>query len=225
MHKLLLLAIVGVIQLMASCHQETSQRQKETTRNAVSQTQSELDYHFDKPSPHGTYRVKVEITTGPKKGTRDYTELGQYELSKGHEVLYSYKWEESDQYEPSFRELKPVIEWTSDAILRLGKQQSDQPFYDEIGVANHTGETIRYMSVGYGESELFWLFDILPDGEVSLSANPGFKPDGTSNFSVGYGGTTQSGKKFEGVVEGKQRESAADGPLRFQIAINKKDLR
>ena len=224
MHKLLLLVIVGASQLVASCHQETSQR-KESTDHAVSQTRAELDYHVDKPSPQGTYRVKVEITSGPKKGTRDYTELGQYEFSKGHEVIYSYKWEESDQYESSFRELKPVIEWTSNAILRMGEQRSDQPFDDEILVANHTDETIRYVSVGYGKSELFWLFDIAPAGKVVLRATPGFKPDGTSNYSLGYGGMTQSGKKFEGTLERKQRKSTADGPFRFQVTINEKDLR
>lgn len=224
MYKSLFLVIVAASQLVASCNSEGRQPQ-ETARHAVVQPQSELDYDVDKTSPNGTYRIRVEVRKGPQKGPRDYTELGRYQFYRGHELIYTYNWEEADQYEPTFRELKPSIDWVTDNILRMGDQDSDQPFFDEILLENQTDEILTYVSVGYGKSELFWLFDLKPAAKTFLRARPQFKTDGTSNYFIGYGGMTRSGKEFEGTTEAKQRESAADGPLKFAITISPKDFR
>jgi hypothetical protein len=223
-HKLFLLIVVAS-QLVASCHSEDSQARKQTTVHPVGQPQSKLDYDDDKTSPYGTYRLRIEVRTGPKKGTRDYPELGRYQFYRGHELIYTYNWEESDQYEPTFRELMPNIEWVTDNILRMGRQNSDQPFFDQIILENKTDEILKYVSVGYGKTELFWLFDLKPADKTLLRARPQFKADGTSNYFIGYGGMTLSGKEFEGTAEVKQRESAVEGPLKFAITISGKDLR
>jgi hypothetical protein len=144
---------------------------------------------------------------------------------KGKEELYNYESEDSDQYEPTFRETKPVVEWISDSSFRMGEARSDQPFFDEINVTNETNEKLKYLSVGYGKNELFWIFDLASGASFDLRASPRFKPDGTSNYFLGYGGATWNGRKLEGTMEQKQRKEPSDGPLRFQITITSKDLR
>ena len=183
------------------------------------------DYDIDKASPNGVYRVKVEVRAEKAKGTRDYTEHGKFQFFKGTEVIRTYEWDESDQYEASFREATPVIEWVNNTVLRMGENRSNQPFSDELIVVNNTGEDLKYLDVSYGKYESFWVFDLEPAGQVALQASPGFKPNGTSNYFMGYGGQTKSGKEFAGTMENKQRKSQADGPLKFQIMISTKDLR
>ncbi len=80
------------------------------------------------------------------------------------------------------------------------------------------------MNVSYGKFETFRVFDLPPSSQITLRGSPGFKPDGSSNWFLGYGGMAQSGKRFEGTMEGRQRKSPADGLLKFQIQINAKDL-
>jgi hypothetical protein len=183
------------------------------------------DYDIDKASPNGVYRVKVEVRAEEAKGTRDHTEHGKFQFFKGPELIRKYEWEESDQYEPSFRETTPVIEWVTNRVLRMGEDRSNQPFSDELIVSNNMGEDLKYLDVSYGKYESFWVFDLEPGGQVTLQASPGFKPNGTSNYFVGYGGQTKSGKEFAGTLENKQRKSQADGPLKFQIMISARNLR
>lgn len=183
------------------------------------------EYDIDKSSPNGMYRVKVEVRAEEAKGTRDRTEHGKIQFFKGQNMIHAYEWENSDQYEPSFRETKPAIEWIDDSVLRMGEDRSDQPFFDELIVSNNTNEYLKYLSVSYGKNELFWVFDLAPESQIMLHASPRFKPDGSSNWFLGYGGRTQSEKQFEGSIDGRERKSLADGPLKFQITINAKDLR
>jgi hypothetical protein len=180
------------------------------------------DYNVDKTSPNGTYRVKIEIRALEHNGTRDYTDHGRIQFFKGQEVIHIYEWEESDQYEATSRENKPLVEWVADNVLRLGEDISDQPFSDEFIVSNNTDEYVKYMSIGYGKNELFWIFDLEPRKQIVLSASPGFKPDGSSNYFLGYGGTTRSGKEFQGVMDSKQRKSPAEGALKFEVNISVK---
>jgi hypothetical protein len=135
-------------------------------------------------------------------------------------VIETVEAENSDQYEFSLRKGIQVVEWVGDNILRIGENSSDQPFYDELIVLNNLDENVRHVGVSYGRFESFWILDLRPGSKVSLRASPGFKPDGSSRYFLGYGGITQSGKKFEGVLESKQRKSPGDGPLKFQITIN-----
>jgi hypothetical protein len=186
---------------------------------------SKFNYDIDKASPNGVYHVKIKSRAGPPKGTSKYTEHVEILFLKGEEVIHAYVWENSDQYELSFRDTAPVIEWIDDNVLRMGLDRSDQPFYDELAVSNATDEYLKYVGVSYGRKESFDVFDLAPRSEVTLRASPGFKPDGTSNSYLGYGGMTQSGRKFVGTMEGKKRISSTEGPLKFSIMINSKDLK
>lgn len=186
---------------------------------------SRLNYDIDRTSPNGIYRVRIESRADKEKGTSKYTERVRVQFFRGEELISAYMWENSDQYELSFRDTAPVIEWVDDNVLRMGQDRSDQPFFDELIVSNNTDEYFKYVGVSYGRYESFDIFDLAPGSQVTLRASPGFKPDGTSNSKLGYGGMTQSGNKFEGVIEGNKRISPADGPLKFSITINSKDLK
>jgi hypothetical protein len=181
------------------------------------------NYNVDKTSPNGIYRVKIALWEEEGKGTRDYTERLKVQYFKGQEVVYSYESENSDQYEPSMREGMQVVEWVSNNVLRVGRDRSDQPYSDELVIANNTGEYIKHVGVSYGRYESFQVFDLAPGNVVTLYASPEFKPDRSSNYFLGYGGMTQSGKRFEGGMESKQRKSPDEGALTFHIPINERD--
>jgi hypothetical protein len=188
--------------------------------------QSGENYDVDKTSPDGIYRVRIEIRAGEgKHTTRGYIERGRYQFFKGKEILHTYEWNNPYQYEPTFRESTPVIEWVDNNVVRMGRDRSDQPFNDEFIVSNNTDEYLKYVDVNYGKNESFWVLDFAPRSQITLHPSPEFKPDHSSNYFLGYGGMTQSGKKFEGKMESKQRKSPADGPLKFHITIKTSDLR
>lgn len=63
-----------------------------------------------------------------------------------------------------------------------------------------------------------------PHGRATLLASPRFKPDGSSNWFLGVGGETKDGRKCELAMELKKRASSAEGPLKFNIMIEPKDL-
>ena len=183
------------------------------------------EINLDKTSPNGVYRVNVRLWQERVKGTLDYRDHIKVQYFKGQEVIGNYENQDEDQYESSVREGTQVVEWLGDNVLRMGRDRSDQPFSDELIVSNNTHESLRHLGVSYGKYQSFRVFDIPPRSQVTLYASPEFKPDHTSNYSLGYGGQTQSGKTFEGTLNGKQRKSPADGQLKFDIRIEPQDLR
>ncbi|HEY3027490.1 MAG TPA: hypothetical protein VGJ55_15175 [Pyrinomonadaceae bacterium] len=187
--------------------------------------QPKPDYVIDKKSPKGTYRVKVRLWEEKPSGSGDYTEHIKVQYFKGEEIIGTYENKNSDQYEDSFREGMQVVEWLDDNVLRMGRDRSMQPYNDELIVTNNTQENVKQFSVLYGKFEQLHLFDLPPRSQVTLYASPEFKPDHSSNYFLGYGGSTKSGRTFEGALQSKQRTSPSDGPLRFHIMIEEKDLR
>lgn len=182
-------------------------------------------YHIEKASPNGTYRVEIQLREEGGAGGGGSTERLKVQYFKGREQIYTYEADNSDQYEPSMRRGLQVVEWVADNVLRMGEDKSAQPFDDELIFSNDTDEYLKYLEVSYGRFEALRVFDLAPKSSVVLRASPGFKPDGSSRYFLGYGGVTQGGKSFGGAAEAKQRKSPADGPLRFQITINAEDLR
>lgn len=187
--------------------------------------QSGRKYDVEQTSPNGVYRVKVKLREEKGTGTRDYTERLSIQCFKGQEIVYDFESVNSDQYEPSLLEGIQVVEWVSDNVLRMGRNRSNQPFNDELVISNETGEYLKHVSVGYGRFESFRVFDLAPGSKITIPASPGFTPDGSSNYFLGYGGLTLSGKKFEGLMERNPRKSPADGPLKFQLTVSAKDVR
>jgi hypothetical protein len=208
MYKYIILAIITINLSVASCGRL-----------------SDINYDIDKPSSDGTYRVKVEVRVEGSRTAYNKSERIKFQYFKGQEIIQTYDWNNTDPFEPSFRESMPIIEWIDRNVLLMGQDRSDQPYFDEIIVSNDTEENLKYVDVNYGRFETFWIFDLAPKSQLSLQASPRFKPDGTSNSFLSYGGVTQSGKQFKGNLNGKERKSSAEGPLKFQITINAKDTR
>jgi hypothetical protein len=188
--------------------------------------QSVRNYNVDKPSPGGTYRVKVDVRVEEEGDIFGrFTEQGKIQIFKGREVVYKHDWKRTDTWEPTFADANPIVEWVGDTVVRMGQDTSDQPFSDEFVITNTTDEYLSYVEVNYGKYESLRVFDIAPGDETTLHASPMFKPDGSSNYFFSYGGTTRSGKKFTGGGEDKQRQSPAGGQLKFQITTTPKDLK
>lgn len=188
-------------------------------------SKGEYNYNIDKPSPNGVYRVSIESRAIKVKSSNRYSEQVRVQFFKERQIVHSFVWENSDQYELSFRDTAPVIEWIDNNTLRMGLDRSDQSFYDELILSNNTNEVLSHMEISYGRFESFDVFDLTPKSQITLRASPGFKPDGTSNSYLGYGGLTRSGKKFVGTLKQKERTSRSDGPFRFSITITESDLR
>lgn len=181
-------------------------------------------YSVDKASPHGTYRIKIELSPNKGTGVYEHREHLTIQYFKGQQNIGTYETDSSDDYEVSLGEGLQVVEWVSENVVRLGRDRSQQPFSDELLISNKTGESINYLEIGYGRFESFRIFDLPAGQTLSLSASPEFKPDGSSNYSLSYVGNTQSGI-IEGTLKEKQRSSPAEGPLRFQITIDSKSFR
>jgi hypothetical protein len=184
-----------------------------------------VKYSVDKASPGGAYRVKIELREEKSTGTRDRNERLKITYFKRGEVIDAGEWVNSDQYEPSLRNGIEVVEWIGENVLRIGRDRSDQPFDDELIVSNDSDESLQYLEVDYGRYQSFHVFDFAPRSQTRLRASPEFRPDHSSNYFLGFGCKTKTGKEFHGNMEGKKRTSAADGPLKFKITINATDFR
>lgn len=190
---------------------------------------SRKSYKFDKLSPTGTYRVKVDVKV------EDYDELlagfhewGKVEFFKGDEILDVCAWDINDNFETTFIDGTPVIQWTGNNVLRMGGRQDRLPFLDEVVVSNNTVENLKYVNVTCGKHEGLTVFDLAPAEKITLRASPvsgWMDGSGSMKYYIGYGGTSETGKKFSGVVDEVQRTASADGSARFQIVIMREDLR
>jgi len=189
---------------------------------------SRKSYRVDKVSPTGTYRVKVDVKV------EDYDELltgfhewGKIEVLKGTEIVNSHAWDFNDNFESTFIEGTPVIKWEGNNVLRMGKRHEGLPFLDQVAVSNDTGENLKYVSVTCDKHEQLTIFDLAAANKITMRASPvsGWSDgNGSINYSIGYGGTSETGKNFSGVVDERQRTAFADGSARFQIIIRREDL-
>lgn len=190
---------------------------------------SRQGYSVDKLSPTGAYRVKVDVKV------EEYYELmsgfhewGKIEFFKGTEIVDSRTWDFNDNFEMTFIEGTPVVEWLGNNVLRMGGHQTGLPFLDEVVVSNDTDEILKYVSVACAKHEVLTVFDLAPKTTVNIRSSPVWgwtDVNGSLKYSIGYGGTSMSGKKFSGVVDDRQRTASADGSARFQIVVRPEDLK
>ena len=187
---------------------------------------SRRNYNVDKVSPNGVYRVKVEVRVEDEDTLMGgFNEWGKVQFFKGQEVIDTNEWQRKDNFEPTFIDAHPNIEWIGDNVLRMGGDRPDEHHAAGLIISNNTAEPLRYIGVSCSKYESFEVFDIAPGSQIMFVIAPTFQPDELSTYALGYGGETQSGKKFEGVTAQGQRRSPADDSLTFQIAVNAKDLR
>ena len=179
-------------------------------------------YNVDNVSPDGTYRVKV---SGKVKDEGDiaghFTDQGQLQILKGDEMIIDRSWNYRDNWDPSFIDSNPVIEWIGNNVLRMGTDISRQPFTNELTISNQTGEPLKFIDISVHKNESFTAFDIAPGGSVVVRSSPGFDPSPVNKVSIGYGGATRSGKRLEGSLEQAQPENS----IRIQITIRPEDVK
>jgi len=178
-------------------------------------------YKVDKPSPTGIYRVKVAVTVKDEGDfAGHFTDQGSIQVLKGTETVYAYDWNYRDNWDPSFIDRNPVIEWVGNNVLRMGGDNSKEPFSDELIISNETSEHVKHIGVSCGKYEHFDVFDLSPRGEVVLRPSPGLNPDVSGNISWGYGVETQSGKAFQGAIQQKQPSNS----IKVEIKIRPEEI-
>ena len=182
------------------------------------------DHTIESLSPSKLYRISLNTDSKiSNDGQRASESLG-LKFYRDNKLIHSYEWKNSDYYKRFLDDGLPIAEWISDNVVRFGEKTEGQPFLDSVTITNNTNENIEYISISYGKYESVWLFDVAPSKQMSLPLSPRFKPDGSSNSFLGYGGKTVSGRIFEGVLTERERKSVADGPFTFKITLDTKDL-
>jgi hypothetical protein len=180
--------------------------------------------NVDKLSPTGEYRVKVDIHVEEENDLAGhFNERGKIQVFKGKEVIYSNEWKVRDNWESTFIDNNPIIEWVGDNALRMGRDRSKESVSNQLVISNNTDERLKHMGVSCGKSENFYIFSLPPNSQLTLYPSPGLNPDTSKNYLLGYGGETQSGKKFYGVLE--KRKPPAGKSVRLEISVSTKDLR
>jgi hypothetical protein len=179
------------------------------------------NYNIDKSSPGGVYRVKVDVKVvddGDLAG--HFTDQGKIQFLKGQETITTREWNYRDNWESTFIDANPSIEWVGDNVLRMGLSNAGQPFTEELIISNVTKQNLKYLGISCGRNESFEVFDIAPGGQVVLRVSPKLNWDVSGDFSIGYGGQAQNGRSFTGALQQKQPE----GPVKIQLTVNSKDV-
>ena len=180
--------------------------------------------NVDKLSPTGEYRVKVDIHVKEENDPAGhFNEWAKIQVFKGKEVIYSNEWKRRDNWESTFIDNHPIIEWVGDNALRMGRDRSKESLSNQLVISNNTGEPLKHIGVSYGNHENFHIFDLPPNTQLTLLSSPGLNHDTSKNYSLAYGGETQSGKKFGGVLE--KRKPRAGKSARLEISVITQDLR
>ena len=178
-------------------------------------------YNVDRLSPNGTYRVKVAVKVRDEGGlSGHFTDQGSVQVLKGQEIVYSNDWNYRDNWESSFIDSFPVIEWVGNNVLRMGHDISKQPFTNELTISNQTAEYLKHIGISVRKNEHFDAFDIPPGNSVTVRSSPGFDPTPVKEVSIGYGGETSSGKRFVGTLQQEQPENS----IKIQITVRAEDV-
>jgi len=180
------------------------------------------NYNVDKVSPDGTYRVKVAGTVKDEgDAAGHFTDQGQLQILKREEMIIDRSWNYRDNWDPSFIDCNPVTEWVGNNALRMGGDNSRQTFTDELVISNNSGEHLKYLSIGLGKYESFYVFDVKPGDSVVVRSSPGLNYYAPGEVHIGYLGQMQSGTKLEGELKQQQPENS----IRLQITIKPEDVK
>jgi hypothetical protein len=176
-------------------------------------------YQIDQPSPDGSYRVKVNVKRGELLESLDEA---QFQFLKGQEVIETWDWQQEDHFKIGFDAYLP-LQWIHNQVLSIGAAENTVGYSDEVTVINDTGENVTHMSMNYGRTAGFRIFDVAPGKQITFQASPWFTPPG-KDFNFGYSGFTQSGKRFEGRINGGERVHPGE-QKKFSITISPEQLK
>jgi hypothetical protein len=176
-------------------------------------------YEIDQPSPDGSFRVKVMVQRGDPGKTLDEA---KFQFLERNEIIYAWDWKQEDRYGPDFEGFLP-IKWVDENVLQIGgRGPKEIPFSDELTVTNASGQHLKYLEISYQQSNIYMVFDLPPGGQVKLSATPWTTVRG-GEFSFGYGGVTQAGKRFTSGMKLGER-LYLDGPRKIAITISPEQI-
>lgn len=171
------------------------------------------EYEIDKPSPDGSFRVKVAVKRGEPGKTLDQA---KFQFLIGQEVVDVWDFKQDDQWEHNFDILLP-IQWIDKQVLNMGGRTNTAPYTDELIVTNKTSEYLKYVAISYGRFDLYRIFALAPGQQVTLRPNPWFTVPG-GEFWFGYSALSQNGKRFvKSIKDGPRVETS--GPKEFSITI------
>jgi hypothetical protein len=140
-----------------------------------------------------------------------------FQFLVGKEVVDSWEWKQEDLYERNFDSFLP-IRWIDEQVLEIGGGSNKADFSDELDVTNTTQEYLKYVSISYGKSNVFMIFELAPGKQVNLRVSPRFTVKG-DEFTFGYGGLTRTGKRFVDVIRVGERVQP-DGPKKISLTIS-----
>ena len=126
-------------------------------------------YKIDNPSPTGAYRVKAHVTVeDDDRLMGGFHEWGGIQFLKGDEILYSYSWDYTDNFETTFRGRHQYVTWSADNLLYMGANELtiDSPV-DEIVITNRTKEDIRYLDISISKLTRVVVFDLAGASEIT----------------------------------------------------------
>ena len=177
----------------------------------------------DKLSPTAEYRVKVDIRVEEENDPFGYfNEWAKIQVFKGKAVIYSNEWKRRDNWESTFIDNHPIVEWVGDNALRMGRDRLKESLWNQLVISNNTGEPLKHMVVSSGKYENFYIFDLLPNSQLTLYPSSGLNPD-SSEYLFAFGGETQTGKKFGGVFE--KKKPSVEKAVRLELIVTTKDLK
>lgn len=178
-------------------------------------------------SPNKTYKVVLEKGRGTPDvdSTRDdeivvrfsAAERGTSLVSK--ELLYS-----ADSLDRPFEILFPNHLWISESALRFGEDLSrSQVRPDEIKVLNETDQRITYLRINSGKYEMFLLFEINPNTNMTLSTQA--QTDTVSDLSwISGTGRFEDGKILPEEGKNFYIRGKYSGPAHYAIIIRKEGI-
>ncbi len=136
-------------------------------------------------SPNNVYLVRLEgETVSP---SQPYYGHGNHKVSfsvlkQGLAIVTDEPLYQGDEYDDLFLNLYPIHEWVSDSTLRFGEKDIlTRSQHDKIIVSNNSDQSIKYLGVNFGVSELFIIVELPPGKTIQLYTQP--QTDKQSDFS------------------------------------------
>ncbi len=184
---------------------------------------------IDKPSPTGVYRVKFESTLEDEDSWGRFHEWGSIQYVKGAEIVYSHKWDYTDTWEDTVMDTHATAAWLGDNVLYMGGNDpvADKPM-DEITISNTTLEHLSYVNISFSKYSNITVFDLPAAGQTKVRVpliGDWRLQEGQIDWDFGFGGVTQSKRKFVGVRQALQKTTSPTEVANLSLEITEGDFR
>lgn len=134
----------------------STQSPKQTYFVEFSGKAAAASWPFSEPSDLLNHKVTIDVSKEGKS------------LIKGADIY------NADAYDSNFKELYPSTDWFSENGLHLWNKQLSSLVLsrlNQISIKNESGRSLKYLYVRAGISDIFLLFDLPPNDNISLSVH------------------------------------------------------